>query len=128
MNFLLVDDDIDDREIFSFALQSLDLPVNLLTAENGVEALKMVSDQGAPVPDLIFLDLNMPMMGGKECLRELRKLPWLKEVPIIIYTTSTLEKDKLDTQKLGATDFLSKEASIDQLKATLTELFARHSI
>lgn len=128
MNCLFVDDDIDDQEIFAFVLKDLHRSVNLVTAENGIEALKIVNGEKAFHPDCIFLDLNMPLMGGKDCLQELRKLPWLKDVPIIMYTTSSQEKDKLETQQLGATDFLSKEPSIHLLKACLASLFERHGI
>jgi CheY-like chemotaxis protein len=128
MNCLFVDDDIDDQEIFSFALECLNKAAKIITAKDGVEALKIVHDNSTFSPDCIFLDLNMPRMGGKECLQELRKIPRLKEVPIFIYTTSSQEKDRLDTQKFGASDFISKEPSIELLKVALTKLFQRHRI
>src|SRR5258708_3208112 len=128
MNCLFIDDDIDDQDIFSFALKELNKDVQLVTAENGLEALEILKNDPAYIPDCIFLDLNMPIMGGKECLSRIRELPWLKEVPVIIYTTSTQEKDRLDTQKLGATDFMSKESSLDLLKKSLMQVFQRHKI
>ena len=128
MNCLFIDDDIDDQDIFSFALKELNKDVHLITAENGIKALEILKSDPAYIPDCIFLDLNMPMMGGKECLSLIRKLPWLKEVPIIIYTTSTQESDRLETQRLGATDFMSKESSLDLLKKALLQVFHRHKI
>lgn len=128
MNCLFVDDDIDDQEIFAFALQELDKSVSLVTAGNGIEALEMLKADKTFIPDCIFLDLNMPRMNGKECLPEIRKLAWLKDVPIFIYTTSSEEKDRLDAKMLGATDFMVKESSLDRLKRSLNDLFHRHKI
>jgi CheY-like chemotaxis protein len=128
MNCLFVDDDIDDQEIFSFAVRGLNKPVSLVTAGDGLEALEILKADKTFIPDCIFLDLNMPRMNGKECLPELRKLPWLKEVPIIIYTTSSEEKDKLETRRLGASDFMTKESSIEGLKTALDRIFHKHKI
>lgn len=128
MKCLFIDDDMDDQEIFSFALKSLDKSVDVVTAENGIEALKILRSEKEFVPDFIFLDLNMPKMNGKDTLPELRKLPWIENVPIFIYTTSSQERDRLSAQKLGATDFISKESSIERLKTSLSALFQRHGI
>ncbi len=128
MNYLFVDDDVDDQEIFAFALKGLDLPANVITASDGTEALEMVKKDESFVPDCIFLDLNMPRMGGKECLVEMRKLPWLRDVPIIIYTTSMQQSDKIETQMLGATDFITKEGDIHLLRQSLSSMFKRHNI
>ena len=128
MNCLFVDDDIDDQEIFSFAVRGLNKSVSLVTAGDGLEALEILKSDKNFVPDCIFLDLNMPRMNGKECLPELRKLPWLKEVPIIIYTTSSEERDRLETHQLGASDFMTKESSIERLKTALDKIFQKHRI
>ena len=128
MNCLFVDDDIDDQEIFSFAVRGLNKPVSLVTAGDGLEALEILKADKTFIPDCIFLDLNMPRMNGKECLPELRKLSWLKEVPIIIYTTSSEEKDKSETRRLGASDFMTKESSIEGLKTALDRIFHKHKI
>jgi CheY-like chemotaxis protein len=128
MNCLFIDDDIDDQEIFSFAVKDLNKPVNLVTAGDGLEALEILKADQTFIPDCIFLDLNMPRMNGKECLPEIRKLPWLKDVPIIIYTTSSEERDKSDTRRLGASDFMTKESSIQLLKNALDRVFQKHNI
>ena len=128
MNCLFVDDDIDDQEIFSFAVQGLNKPINLVTAGDGLEALEILKADKTYIPDCIFLDLNMPRMNGKECLPEIRKLSWLKDVPIIIYTTSSDERDKTDTRQLGASDFMTKESSIQLLKSALDRIFHKHNI
>ena len=68
---LLVDDDEDDAEIFSIALNEANPDIKCLTAADGLEALEMLRDPSF-IPDYIFLDLNMPLMTGKECLVEIR--------------------------------------------------------
>ena len=123
MKILLIDDDVDDQEIFVLALKSLYKSVDILTAQDGMEALEILK---IFVPDCIFLDLNMPRMGGKECLAEMRKLPPLKNLPIVIYTTSSLDSDKRETKKLGASDYITKECDINLLKKSLSAFFNVH--
>src|SRR5690348_12426970 len=94
---LLIDDDPDDREIFGIALEEVDKVCRYITTENGIEALELLEDSTS-IPDFIFLDLNMPLMDGKECLREIKKIPHLNRVPVIIYSTSSYEKDVEDTK------------------------------
>jgi CheY-like chemotaxis protein len=127
MNCFIIDDDIDDREVFALAVQGLEKPVELHTANDCTEAIDMLKDERF-VPDCIFLDLNMPGLNGKECLPEIKKLPGMAKVPIIIYTTSSTQKDRIETLNLGAADFLTKEPSISQLRNSLTTLFRKHGI
>src|ERR1700739_3500683 len=94
ISFFLIDDDADDREIFSLALGKADQKVKCVVARDGEEALDILKGNKEFTPDSIFLDLNMPRMDGRECLVEIRKIERLKNIPICIYTTSSLEKDK----------------------------------
>src|SRR5688572_4686313 len=119
---LLVDDDDDDKEIFCLALEQADPSIDCRTASDGKEALKMLSDKGF-LPDYIFLDLNMPQMDGKECLKEIRKQIHLTNVPVIIFTTSAAPKDIEETKKLGASAFITKPPLISNLAKKLSEVF-----
>jgi CheY-like chemotaxis protein len=114
----LIDDDEDDREIFQLALQKLN-DVKCITSLNGKDAIRKLGDENFN-PDFIFLDLNMPMMNGRECLREIRKMKRLKTTPVYIYTTSSAEEDKAALAKLGATGFITKPASVQMLIEILT--------
>ena len=116
-----MDDDEDDTEIFCMALMEADPAIDCRTASNGLEALRMLKD-AAFVPDYIFLDLNMPLMSGKEFLQEIRKEGHLQEVPIIIYTTSASQKDIQDTMELGASSFITKPPRISVLAEKLAEV------
>ena len=103
---LLVDDDADDQLFFLDALNELGKPVNCALASNGQEALEKLST--TLPPDLIFLDLNMPVMDGFECLTELRKREQLKDVPVIIFTTTSDLTTIKRTHDLGANAFFKK--------------------
>jgi len=118
LTFFLVDDDEDDHELFQIALEAADPTIQYVTAMNGQEALDMLQDPDL-VPDYIFLDLNMPLMGGRECLVELKKNPELKSIPVVIFSTSSDPKDKEETQLLGAVDFITKPSKIYELTALL---------
>jgi CheY-like chemotaxis protein len=121
---LLVDDDGDDKEIFCLALAQADPSMKCSIASDGLEALAMLNSASF-IPDYIFLDLNMPLMNGKECLREIRKADRLRDVPVIIFSTSQLQKDIMETKTLGASSFITKPPSVAKLAQALAELFTK---
>jgi len=123
MKCFLIDDDEDDREIFSLALSTANSSSTYVTATNGEDALRILEEQPDFVPDFIFLDLNMPFMDGRSCLKELRKISKLRDVPIIMFTTSSYSKDIEDTLKLGASHYLIKPTSLNALVAILISFF-----
>jgi CheY-like chemotaxis protein len=120
---LLVDDDEDDKEIFCLALQHADPSIECIMASDGPEALAILKDRSF-VPDFIFLDLNMPVMNGKECLKEIRKQHHLNHIPVIIFSTSSAEKDKDETKALGASAFITKPPLISDLAKKLSGIFS----
>jgi CheY-like chemotaxis protein len=88
LHILLADDDQDDRFFFKKALKQIPLPTHLTTIENGRKLLDFLSKNPARVPDVLFLDINMPLKNGHECLTEIKNNPSLKDIPIVIYSTS----------------------------------------
>src|SRR5664279_4674386 len=88
MSLLVVDDDPDDRELFIEAVKEVDQMIECFTAKNGLQALEWLRDQTHSAPDLIFLDISMPMLNGKNCLSAIKKDTRLQTIPVIIYTTS----------------------------------------
>ena len=113
--FLIVDDDKDDCEFFCEAANEVDSSVQCLIAKNGEDALKQLNNGLKRLPDFIFLDLNMPRMDGKTCLIELKKDEKLKNIPVIILTTSSHQKDIDETRELGAVYFLTKPTDFQKL-------------
>jgi CheY-like chemotaxis protein len=120
---LLIDDDMDDQEFFTLALDQLDESFQCETAQNGHDALTMLRNKKAMLPDYIFLDLNMPRMNGLECLKEIKKISHLNHIPVIIYSTSSLKTDIFETRKHGAAAFITKPYSLIDLTETLRNFF-----
>ena len=86
-DLLLADDDTDDCIFFTEALEDLPMEVNLTTVNDGVELMKWLT-QPVNLPDILFLDLNMPRKTGLECLSEIKADEELRHLPVIIFTTS----------------------------------------
>jgi|SRR5687767_5100791 CheY-like chemotaxis protein len=122
---LLVDDDADDHEIFKSAISHIDQPIQLLSAGNGQDALKMLSAQ-ENLPDFIFVDLNMPRMGGIQFLSEIKKLETLSNIPVIVYSTSNHPDDKGRALQAGATKFVTKPAKFSELCAMIQSVISPH--
>lgn len=119
----LIDDDEDDRELFLIAAADLPYPVNCMCSYKCSDALQAFHN--GHLPDLIFLDLNMPKMSGKECLSEFKKDARLKNIPVIIFTTSSDSEDKKDILALGATDFITKPPHLQQLTNLLDQVITK---
>lgn len=120
---LLIDDDLDDQEIFLLALQDIGSPVKCILANDGFHALQMLHQDASFVPDYIFIDLNMPRMNGKQCVKELKKIEHISHVPVIMYSTSSSQNDVEESKKLGVAHFITKPTSIYTLTQTLAEFF-----
>ena len=115
MTILLVDDDEDDRKLFFEAVGEVDKTIRCIEAIDGQQALLYLNDAANPLPDFIFLDLRMPGISGQQCLVEIRKGVRLASIPIIVYTTSRDVKESERLKELGATHFMSKPVSPDDV-------------
>jgi CheY-like chemotaxis protein len=113
--FFIVDDDIDDQDLFIEAVSEVDKSIECLSASDCEEALDLLKSRKIGKPDMIFLDLNMPRLNGKQCLAELKKEAHLADIPVIIYSTSAEKRDIEETSKLGAAHFLTKPNKFDEL-------------
>ncbi|RYD70754.1 MAG: response regulator [Sphingobacteriales bacterium] len=107
INILLAEDDTDDQLFFSDSLTQINYSTSLTIVDNGTDALGKLKYTEA-TPDIIFLDLNMPKMNGKECLKLIRENKRLKNIPCVILSTSSALTDVEETYKLGANLFLVK--------------------
>ena len=111
----LADDDQDDCVLVEDALQELDIPFRLLCVENGVKLIESLADESAPVPDLILLDLDMPMKHGLECLEEIRTDLGITNIPIVIYTTHSQPSTVKEAYLKKAQYYLKKPNSFSSL-------------
>lgn len=111
---LLVDDDLDDQMLFQDAIKEINPLIKVVTAVNGVDAIKTLSANTIN-PDYIFVDLNMPLMNGIQCLQEIKKLPAQAHIPVIIYSTSSYERDIIQTINNGAFYYIVKPFSFQEL-------------
>ncbi|MEP7263392.1 MAG: response regulator, partial [Bacteroidota bacterium] len=121
----LVDDDEDDREVFLEALHEVNDSFLFVTAEDGEKALKYLSDASNRLPDLIFLDMNMPRLDGRQCLQEIKKSPRLSSIPVVVYSTTKREDDVRETTRLGAVHFLTKPVLFHEITSALSDMINR---
>ncbi len=120
----LVDDDLDEQWIFNTALSAVDPNIQLSGAANGQDAIRQLANSGS-VPDVIFLDLNMPVMNGLECLRLIKSNPGLSGIPTIMYSTSADPLTISKTMELGADEFITKPYNFEDLVNTLRHVLDR---
>jgi len=125
LHFLLIDDDTDDHEIFNIALNKVDSSIVINYAHDGVDALTKLNEI-SPIPHLIFLDLNMPRMNGKQFLKVIRENDRFGKTPIYIYSTSLLPDVVEEAKKMGADGFIQKPADILTLIGILKDLLAAY--
>lgn len=121
LTLMIVDDDADDREMFVETVGDIDSGIKCINAGSGYKALELLKNDSNR-PSIIFLDLNMPKISGLQCLQQIKKCDRLKEIPVVIFTTSKQIEDKEDTQKAGASYFLTKPNSVTLLKKELLQV------
>lgn len=117
-NILLIDDDRDDQQMFVSAAFEISDNISCTAIGNTASALEKLKTK-VIIPDIIFLDLNMPVMNGQQFLTEIKKDETLKEIPVIIFTTSSHAPTKKITKDLGAQDFITKPNRYEELKKIL---------
>jgi len=118
---LLVDDDLDDRELFVEAFSFLEGSAEVETLEASEKLLHHL-ERAETLPDYIFLDLNMPRKSGKECLKEIQEDVRLKEIRVVIYSTSINPRDVAETYEDGAYCFIQKPNSFSELKKLIQKV------
>jgi CheY-like chemotaxis protein len=119
-NIWLADDDIDDCEVFEDAIRQILPLVNLTILSNGEELLEKL--YSAKMPDLLFLDINMPCKDGLDCLKEIRGKQEFQKLPIVMFTSSNQPKHIDASYGYGANLYYTKPSSFQQLIAGLSGL------
>jgi chemotaxis family two-component system response regulator Rcp1 len=126
IEILIVDDSPEDIDLMREALEGTKLANNVSIVNDGVEALAFLRRQGvyknAPVPSLVFLDLNMPKKDGREVLEEIKGDELLKQIPIVILTTSKDEEDIAKAYKAHANCYVTKPVDIVQFSKVVSAI------
>lgn len=115
LNILLADDDQDDRDFFDKALKELPISAQLTTVQDGEQLMDYLSENSETLPTVLFLDLNMPRKNGFECLVEIKQNEKLKDLPVVIFSTS-FSQDKITMLfNKGAHVYVRKPSNFEQL-------------
>ncbi|PKQ46102.1 response regulator [Confluentibacter flavum] len=122
INIILADDDEDDRLFFSDAFDELKITTRVKTFNDGVYLMDYLNSEGTVLPNVLFLDLNMPRKSGLECLQEMKKNDKFKDIAIAIYSTSASEEDIEKTFVMGANIYIKKPNDFKTLKKVLEEV------
>lgn len=124
----MADDDLDDRLLMKEALEENKHSHSLHFVEDGIELLNYLRKKGrfmqehSPRPNLILLDLNMPKMDGRQALAHIKADADLKNIPVVIFTTSTAKEDILKTYNLGANSFICKPVEFKEMVEIAREI------
>jgi chemotaxis family two-component system response regulator Rcp1 len=126
LEVLLVEDSPGDVRLTREAFRDTVLPVNLHVANDGVEAMAFLRREGdhagAPRPDFILLDLNLPKMDGREVLALIKQDEGLKTIPTVILTTSQADADVLRSYQLQANAFLTKPVQVNAFESLVKSI------
>jgi CheY-like chemotaxis protein len=122
INILLVDDDEEDRAFFAEALEELNIPHHIVMAKDCIGLFEILQEDESF--DVIFLDINMPVIDGRECLKKIKLHENYKNIPVIIYSSSSYEDDVEDTYKSGAHYYFVKPYAHINLLSSLKIIFS----
>ncbi len=122
INICLADDDEDDRLFFTDAFDELKINTKVNTFNDGVELMNFLHHPDSVLPNVLFLDLNMPKKNGQECLLEIKKDEKFNDIAVAIYSTSSSEEDIEQTFVNGANIYIKKPNDFENLKKILSEV------
>lgn len=123
-NILIIDDDPDDAEFFRAAVKAVNEAIVVDWVTAGYEAIQFLLKRSASgMPDIVFMDVNMPVMNGWETLREIKRLLASFSLPIVMFSTMSFEDVTVTPSDLGAAAFLTKAGTVDKIEKDLRRLF-----
>jgi CheY-like chemotaxis protein len=131
LNILLADDDADDRTFFATALKELPIQTNLTSVNDGEQLMDYLTKHTEHLPDVLFLDLSMPRKGGFECLTEMKDDSRLKDIPVVMFSTSYTQDFNYELSmikvlyKIGVEDYIRKPGTIAELKGLIFHSFCK---
>jgi len=123
---LMVDDDEDDRFLTQTALEESEVECKLIFAKDGTEVLDMLlngpSDSLGEIPNIILLDLNMPLKNGWQVLQELKSNKSLRHIPVVIFTTSSSSDHVVKSYAMGANSYITKPSTFNGLQRVMSSI------
>jgi CheY-like chemotaxis protein len=126
VHFLLVEDNVDHAELVQQTFADCRLDNRLDHVPDGESALAFLRGEGkyagAPRPDIVLLDLNLPGIGGIEVLRQIKAEPKLKTIPVVVLTTSTADRDRVSAYDCAANSYVSKPVDFDRMMDVVRQL------
>ena len=122
MHIILADDDEDDRLFFTDAFEELKINTKVKTYNDGAELMDYLNSEDSILPEILFLDLNMPKKNGLECLHEIKANPRFGNIAIAIYSTSSSEEHIEETFVNGANIYIKKPNDFNTLKKVLSDV------
>ncbi|WP_297982929.1 response regulator [uncultured Chryseobacterium sp.] len=122
MHIILADDDEDDRLFFTDAFSELKMSTKVQTYKDGVELMNYLNSDDALLPEILFLDLNMPKKNGMECLEEIKANSKFENIAVAIYSTSSTEEHIEETFVKGANIYIKKPSDFSTLKKVLSDV------
>ena len=124
VSVFLTDDDADDRFLFEEALMEVGNNISITAFNNGEQLMNCLDPKKIDQPNLIFLDLNMPLKNGMECLEEIKKDKNLKNIPVIIFSTSRQKETINQVYTKGANYYMCKPDNFEKLKQLLDKVLS----
>jgi CheY-like chemotaxis protein len=124
MIVMCIDDDAEDTSIFVECISKIDASINCIVANNGASAIKLLS-QGS-LPNIIFVDVNMPVMNGKDVLSAIKTDYRLKNIPVVMYSGNFSLHQKNNLTALGAREFLEKNSDLRYLESAIRKCLDRY--
>src|SRR5688572_18842033 len=124
---VMIDDDIEDQEIFLQVIQEID-PAILCLQPLGAKLVLDLLIEDTHRPDFIFVDINMPLMNGFEFLVEVKKLEHISDIPVIVLSTSTSPENSEKAKRLGAVGFMTKPSNFKLFRSKLQTIFGEHQL
>jgi CheY-like chemotaxis protein len=121
---LIVDDSQDDIELTTIALEATGREISVRSATDAESALAMLRDEHE-LPELILLDMKMPCMGGIEVLGKIHAEDRLRDLPVVVVTSSCLESDRVEAIAAGASEYLEKPLGLTQFSKALESILQR---
>ena len=119
---LMIDDDTEDQDLFREAFAEIAPDTYCVFANDGEAGLRYLESDEEVLPDLIFLDLNMPRLNGKQCLIGIKQIERVRAIPVIIYSTSSSPQDREETLALGAAEFVTKPSTFREICKQLSDV------